>query len=405
MKKRLIKLIIVFLLVFICFLLVHNWAYPRTADPFTLNRLGNLASILNGGNISNLEQSYEAFPFFAYMLTTVHSICGLELLDILYLPIIFIASFFMVFVLATIFLHDKIHILLLATIVYIYVFIKMIPYGEYFIGCLLYPLFIYSLFKYVTGNHRIKYFIILLLIFSGIKFYAPPIEIWSIVFGASLSIALYISSIMKRGDKINEYNPIIVVILMIVIWLFINPKLYSDIASRAVSWDTFIYTIGDYYYGITHSGASLREPFAALISSPVPLKIVDFFYICFLIVPVAIKFILDLTINKRRFIISLNMTQIFAISLIPPFLFEFIVYASAGYFTIRYIALVFPFISLYFIQKFIFPPTTNIKKNIFSIIITALLVITIIDISLITYYGIQYRSLGREHSHVCCRIK
>ncbi len=119
---------------------------------FVFDRLGDLIINLNSG--SDTLQSYKSFPFVPLLLSTISTLTGLGLIDVIYLPIIQIMSICGLIIFSKLFFDLK-HCLMISLAVFLYIFALNPHFEEYVMAETLF-FFSYTLFISVLRGKKIE---------------------------------------------------------------------------------------------------------------------------------------------------------------------------------------------------------------------------------------------------------
>jgi len=351
LNKILILILFALLLLLNGFSLYYN---RNNTSGFVFERLGFLITNLHNGN--NILQGYTTFPSVPYFLSTIHYITGLDILDCVFLPIVPTLAIIPLLLLSKIFFHGK--IAFFVPIPIFLTFFASIPHFiEYYMAKIMFLYFVYTFFKYLNGNGNTPLFAILsILFFIEINFFGPPMGVWaiSLIFFFILSY-FFLYGLRNVMENVNRYKTqLIYPIVLMTIFLLYNPKFYHGFLNVLqhgyFSPKIFLDSLKNFVAMITslnpHRGRFLYTP-----TSPLPLRIANTLYTFFVIVPLAAIFIYQVIIKRRFIFKTKNIKDIFAISLLLPFIVDFTVYGLLGAISLRYALLIFPILGMYWIKK------------------------------------------------------
>lgn len=325
---------------------------------FLFERLGSLIFNLQEG--FNIISGFNAL-YSPSLLSILSKLTGLNLIEVIYIPIIMI-SYFSIRLFSKIFFEEEKPILGMSIVIYLMFFSSIAHYDEYVIACILYPYFIYCYFKYaIVQRNKCEYSILLILFFLSVKFFGPPMEIWAICFCFTFTLLSYLLNINSKDSPKYSLNKshFNLLILFVVIWFAYNPKFYDQLLYRSPT--LFSDTLISFFSSLFKDSLHSTGDFEYIRHSTSKLSLfINISYISLSIFPILFIFIYSFK-KRDPFFWTKNTKNIFVISLIMPFFEDFILYTSLGLFTTRYMYLIYPHISVYF-SKFY-------SKKMFNVIL------------------------------------
>lgn len=345
-----------YLLIVLCTLLFlinsfYVYSHRDVSSGFFFYRLSLLIFNINHG--FDLTEGFTSFLFCPFLLAAISLITGYSLIDVVYLPLIQIIAFFSILLFSKIFISNIIHRLIITFSVFIYVFALSSHFVEYSMAMVSYIYFAYAFYKYLYCIPlRVNYLILSLGFYAGVKFYGPPMEIWILTLVFTYFLLFYFFELNHFSkNKYEQLNKVSLnfIILLLVLWLSYNPKLYGQFFYRSLDLAVFVNTFSSFITGLLFpSNYVSLEPFEYIRTLPKGLLIIDLIYNLLCVVPLLLLFSYSALIEKNAFFWGKNTKSIFAVSLTIPFVADFALYTTLGLVTIRYVILIFPFIVVYF---------------------------------------------------------
>jgi hypothetical protein len=317
---------------------------------FVFDRLGDLIINLNSG--SDILQSYKSFPFVPLLLSTISTLTGLGLIDVIYLPIIQIMSICGLIIFSKLFFDLK-HCLMISLAVFLYIFALNPHFEEYIMAETLFFFFLYSFYISLTREKNRSVFVALsILFYLAVKFYGPPIETWILLFIGSFVLFVLITKHLYKEDRFEFENriPYNFLILSMVIFFAYNPKFYDQLLHREISSTFFMDTVSSVVNSLLFPSSKSTQEYEYILKTPIFLRITNLLYFFIAVVPFGV-IVTQNILKKNIFWEMRDLNYLFLLILIIPFFGDFILYASIGVFITRYLILIYPFISAYFLQK------------------------------------------------------
>jgi hypothetical protein len=320
-------------------------------DPFYLMRLAEINSNINNFNLT----VFQDLPYTYFYNVVLVRILGDNIIQNGFIPLVQFIGLFSLLVFGKS-IYEKFKnpyrslFFIIPIAVFSMVFLTSLPYQEYYIGYALYPLFLWGFLKY-TNEKSYQLAILLILIFITIHFFAIPMSAWIIQFVLIYFLLLYFARFFSKNENDKKYAiSSTFVILLVVIWIFWNYKFFNGIATNTFNLDTLINLLKDMVYS-RNTGNLSDFMYITIGSNPITIwagrTILVLTYI-----PIALVFLYEL--SKRNLFFFLHSKEdVFIISLIFPFIIEFLVYGSSGLLSFRYSNLIFPFISYYYVLKYL----------------------------------------------------
>lgn len=347
LTQRNIIILTVAFWIYIIFL--YLWNTNSMYDPFYLSRLAELNSNINYFN----PEFFQNLPYSYSLNVILVRILGDNFIQNGYIPFVqFIALFSLLALGKSIYKKFenpyRSFFFIIPIVVFLNIFFTSLPYQEYSIGYALYPLFLWGLFNYIN-KRSYQLAILLILIFMTIHFFAIPMSTWIIEFVTVYSLLIYLSKYLGDNKNLKYAISTTFITLLIVIWIFWNYKLLDSLVNNSFSINTIFDLLGDLIYSRT--GGTLSDFQYAGVSSNPLILVAGRINLVLTYFPILALFLYNFLKRDILFFMR-SKDDIFLISLIFPFIFEFLIYGSSGQLSFRYPALIFPFISYYYILKY-----------------------------------------------------
>jgi len=371
MKEQTKGNVIILTVILLALLLMLNGLFlyydRKISSGFVFERLGLLIANLEQGN--DILLGYKTFPFVPYFLSTIDLITGLGLVNVVFLPILQIIGFIPIFLVSKIFFDSK-KSLCISIPVFLYVFASCCHFTEYFMARVMFLFFIYCFFKYAVATKNKPIFAVLSLIFfAGTKFFGPPMETWIISFIFCFTLAL-LFIYTRRNASLDENcgfkAPVNFLILLAVIWLVYNPKFYDGLLYLDLSPQAFLNEFEVFVKNIFFPTPT-RGEFVVTPISPMPLRVINTLYYFIIIILIIVALAYQILIKRQKLFWAKDIKDTFAVSLLIPFIVELILYGMLGTLPMRYLLLVYPIISMYWITKL------PVKKIFFATLVILIL--------------------------------
>ena len=342
------NLIILITLCWIYIITLYLWNIQSIYDPFFLSRLAELNSnILNIGAFQDLPYSYSLNIMFSKIL-------GYKFIQNGYIPFVQLIALFSLLLFGKT-IYKKFEnpyrslFFVISISAFLTVFLTALPFTEYYIAYALYPLFL-GIFLNYTYKKSYQLSILLILIFMSIDFFAIPMSLWIIEFVLLFFILIYLSKYFSPQIKSKYIISTSLVILFIVIWIFWNYKLFHAISTNTFDSNTLISLLENLIYSRTGETLSNYQYIQtsydpiALWGARVNLVLVY--------IPIFLVFLYEFT-RRNVFFFMHSKEDIFIISIIFPFICDFLIYGFSGLLSFRYSALIFPFVSYFYLLKYL----------------------------------------------------
>ncbi|WP_256623283.1 hypothetical protein [Methanolobus chelungpuianus] len=352
--------------------------------------MGNL--VLNIQLELSVIEGNNSFPFAPSLLSIISILTGLDIIDAIYIPIIQIIGLFSLLVLTRIFFNSK-YSLILTLSIFLYTFALNYHFVEYNLAEALLFLFICTYYKYLTETKNKSILaLITILLYITIKFYGPPVEMWALSFICISTILYFLLQIICNNQHSNAnsatFSSFNLLILCIVIFLAYNPKFYDQLLYREIGATILVNTLGNVINSILNPQSTYAE-FEYVLSTPMPLKVVNILYHIISLLPAI--FILSYNLlSRRNILLTEKINNIFFTSLMVPFIVDFVLYASLGLFVTRYLTLIYPLISSYLLKA-------HFEKSSHYIIII-LMILGVFHYLFILEFNEGYKLSGEEES-------
>ena len=350
-----VVLIIAIFLVWIFIIALYLWNIRSDIDPFYLGRLTQLVTYPN----THFDPSlFKDLPLSYFLNLILVEFINFTPLQNAYLPIVQLIALFSSLALGKVISDSteskfKPLFFIVPLVVFIRFFIFEIPYQEYFIGCALFLLFVWAFFKY-NNQRNSQISITLILLFLVIHFFAVPMSAWILEFLVAFIILTYLNEFLtKRNIEKSKkiFIPITLLTLFTVIWVFWNFKFIHELQTGIFDLNTIYSIICDNLYAQSTSGF-LQDAFMyQAVNTNIITKIAGILYLLLITVPIGLKVLYEM-LRKNFFFFLKTKEDILMFSLLFPFVAEFLIYSSKGLFSLRYLNLIYPFISYFYILRF-----------------------------------------------------
>lgn len=378
---NLFKLLVV-ILAFAAFIAVYQWANRGHASGFVFTRLGFLeANVQTGGR---LLERYGSFPFAAAFLAVLRTSLRTTSVTAAFLPVIPVVAVLFIYPFARLFFENKIVAVVATVPTYLSVFALTPHFAEYLFGRLFFLLFVFStvLFLNEDARYRQRFGALAIGFYLGVKFFAPPMEVWAISWMGLLLLLMAVRyhsaspepfgdggtvgrvrisrSVLKRAAQFT--------LLLVVLLFAYNPKLYDQLLVtfqlRPGNIATALEALAS---KITGSSAGPSSEFTALSQSPRLLQLANILKFG-LMGAVIVAVIAKRTVRSGIGWVYESFREVLAIALLGAYGAEFFLYAAVGAgIQIRYVILVFPIIAIFY--------AANTKpRSLLALVVAGLLV-------------------------------
>ena len=345
-----IVILITLIWIYIMFLYLSN--IQTTYDPFYLSRL----AILNS-NINVFNQVFIYLPYSYSLNVALTTISGDKIINNGYIPLVQFIALFSLLAFGRSFYqkcenpYKSLSFIIPLSVFLVSFLISAMPYQEYWIGSALYPLFLWGFLRY-TNKKSYQLSILLILIFITIHFFAVPMSVWVIEFVIMYFLLIYLSKYFGNHE-IKSKNAISTtfVILLLVIWFFWNAKLYTGLVSNTLSLNTLITVFKNLIFSNANLPLSDFLYSNIVITNPLYLLNQRIFDVL-TFAPIALVFLYEF-LRRNIFFFMHSKMDIFVISLIFPSICQLLIWGASGTINTNYLFLIFPFISYYYILKYL----------------------------------------------------
>lgn len=348
----------------------YLWSYRGAMSGFTFARLGVLSTYVR--NDLFLLEATPSFPFAAYYLRSLQAVLGGSLVDALYLPVVPLLSPLFVYPFVRLFFDDR-RVATLATLpVYLLVFADSYHFRTYEMGKLFYLLFVFAtaLFLNDFEEYRYRFGLLSLLFFAGVKFFAPPMEVWAVTWVAILA-GLAVFRRFYRGELAITRRMVarlVALELTFVVLLFAyNNKFYNQLLEMEfpLTGENLVYSVVALVSVLAADPAGVQSQYVVVEESPRLLQLVNVVTFAAIALPCALVPLSRLLRSGPSFVFR-NARELLAVSLLAAYTEELVLYSLVGSgVQLRYVELVFPVVALYYYADVSLPdavPTVSLRR-------------------------------------------
>jgi len=343
--KKELNLIILIILCWVAIVSLYFWNFHSAYDPFYLSRL----TYFNPNILSFDSKLFGDVPFTYFYNIILIKLLGDTPIENGYIPLIQFISLFSLLALGKVIcekFREPYHSLyfIVPIVIFINVFLLVSPYQEYYISYALFILFLWAFYKYNQKNTS-QLALILILLFVTIHCFAVPMSLWILELVISYFLLLTFGKLIKKDIK-NQLS-INFIILLLVIWFCWNYKFLLFIQMGTFDPHTITTLLKNIVYSQTSGGLLPAFEYSVVNKNPIT-KSAGIIFLLLILVPIALKFLYEFSRRNILFFMR-SKKEAIMFSFMVPFIFEFILYGGIGTLSFRYLYLVYPLVSYFYI--------------------------------------------------------